>query len=219
MNSNFFDKTIFAKNLKRLLVENDITASELARRLDVSKSSVADWKKGVSLPRMDKVDMICAVLHCTRSDLVEPQLPKALDNCPEISGAVPVSGFIPVYGEIPAGAPAFEEEYIIDYISTTFSRPDDYFALKVKGTSMINAGIPDGAYVTFHKQSYAEDRDIVACRINGEEVTLKRFRRQGDSVVLMPENPEFLPIMVNAIDFVDGRAQILGVAKNITITL
>ena len=84
---------------------------------------------------------------------------------------------------------------------------------------MINAGIPDGAYVTLHKQNTAQNNNIVACRINDEEVTLKRFRQQGDTVVLMPENPAYEPIIVSVKDFDDGVAQILGVVKEIVIKM
>ena len=219
MNSRFYDNKIFADNLKRLLEKKDMTASELARRIGVSKSAVSDWTKGVSLPRIDKVDKMCEILNCTRTDFTEPSIPSPVAQAPEIGGAVQITGFIPVYGEIPAGESALIEENIIDYITTSHSHPEEYFGLKVKGNSMINAGITDGAYVTIHKQNCAENGNIVACRVNGEEATLKRFRQQGNTVILMPENPEYEPIIVSVSDFESGYAQILGVALEVTAKL
>jgi len=212
MNSKFYDNSIFAQNLKRILERKDISAAELARQLGVSKAAVSDWLKGKSLPRMDKVDKMCIILNCKREDFTSVPLPE--DTTP-----IPITGFIPVYGEIPAGVPNYEEAEVVGYVSISYPHPEQYFALKAKGTSMIGAGIPDGALVTFKKQNFAEDGQIVACRINGEEVTLKRFRKQGATVLLMPENPEFAPIIVNALDFTEGTAEILGVAKEITVKL
>ena len=217
----YYDNTIFASNLKQQLVRHDMTAADLAKRLDCSKSIVSDWLKAKKLPRMDKVETMCQIFNCSREDLIsEPKntipFPFPAETVPS---AIKITGFIPVYGEIPAGVPNFEECQVIDYISSTDPHPENYFALKVKGTSMINAGIPDGAYVTVLKQNTAEDGQIVACRLNGEEATLKRFRRKDDTVILMPENPEFSPIIVGAKDFSEGVAQILGIVKAITIKI
>ncbi|QEY34597.1 hypothetical protein FL966_05765 [Caproiciproducens galactitolivorans] len=55
--------------------------------------------------------------------------------------------------------------------------PEEYFALRVHGKSMINAGIPDGSLALIHQQPCAENGQIVACRINGDGATLKRFKK------------------------------------------
>ncbi len=66
---------VFAKNLRRLLEERDKTQAELARYLGVSKTAVTKWCKGLSDPRMDKVDKMCEFLGCSLSDLME-EVPK-----------------------------------------------------------------------------------------------------------------------------------------------
>lgn len=211
----YYDNNIFASNLKKQLELKNMTGADLAKLLDCSKSIITDWLKGRKLPRMNKVEKMCEIFHCSREELISE--PKGA----EVPEAVPVqiTGFIPVYGEIPAGVPVFEDNRIIDYISTTYAHPEEYFGLKVKGNSMINAGIQNGSYVTIHKQNFAENGNIVACRLNCDEVTLKRFNQQGDSVILMPENPEYSPILINAKDFTEGCAQIIGVATDVTIKL
>lgn len=206
--------------MKQKRLERGLTLKQIADMIGVTEATVQRWESGnIKSLRQGRISQLAEILHTTPSVLLgweesEPSMPNFPEGTP-----VQITGFIPVYGEIPAGVPAFEEERIIDYVSTSYAHPEDYFALRVHGTSMIGAGIPDGAYVTIHKQSCADEGQIVACRVNGEEATLKRFRRQGDTVMLMPENPEFTPILINAAEFNNGEAQILGVVKEITIKI
>ncbi|MBR0113423.1 MAG: helix-turn-helix domain-containing protein [Clostridia bacterium] len=183
------------------------TQEQLGEILGVAKQTIQKYESGTvtNIP-LDRFQALADALGVS---------PISLMDLPDFE-EVKITGFIPVYGTIAAGQPIFADENIIDYIATTHAIPTEYFALKVRGTSMIGAGIPDGAYVTIKKQNTAENGDIVACRINGEEATLKRFRQQGSTVVLMPENPEYDPIIVSVKDFESGRAQILGIAKEVT---
>ena len=90
--------------------------------------------------------------------------------------------------------------------------PEEYFYLRVAGDSMKNAGIQEGDLVLLHQQSCAESGQIVACILGSEDATLKRFRRQGDLVILQPENPAYEPRIVPVREFETGAARILGVA-------
>ena len=207
MNSKFYDNSIFASNLKRLLTAKDMSAAELARRLEISKSAVSDWLKGKSLPRTDKVDAMCLILNCERDQFTKPVA----------SNLISTTGLIPIAGRIAAGAPKLVLEDIIEWVPTIMPNPDEYFGLVVCGDSMINAGIPNGSYAIIHKQNYADEGQIVACMLNGEEATLKRFRTQGDNVILMPENSAYSPIVINKADFGNGYALILGVLKKVMV--
>ena len=103
---------------------------------------------------------------------------------------------IPVLGSVAAGKPIFcEEDYENTiYLSEPFVRPgNSYFALHVKGSSMINAGINDGDLAIIKQQTTAEDGDIVVAIID-DSVTLKRFFREPTRVRLQAENPDFNPI-------------------------
>ena len=91
--------------------------------------------------------------------------------------------------------------------------------LRVKGDSMINAGIHAGDLVLIRKQSFAENGQIIAARVNSNEATLKRYKQSGDAVVLLPENPAYDLQIVPARDFISGDAQIIGVALQVTHTL
>ncbi len=207
MNTKFYDNSIFAGNLKRMLEKKDMTAAELSRQLGVSKSAVSDWANGVSLPRTDKVDAMCKIFNCTREDF----------SVSNYLSPIPITGTVPIYGTIAAGSPCFADENIIGYESTTIKHPEEMFGLIVHGDSMKNVGIVDGAIVILHKQDTAENGQIVACLVNDEEATLKRFRQQGDSIFLMPENNDYDPIIVSAKDFESGDAKILGVLKELVV--
>ncbi len=101
--------------------------------------------------------------------------------------------YVPVMGRIAAGVP----RSAIEHHSHTLSLPVDYFsngeyfALEVKGDSMIDAGILDGDMVILKKTETAENGDIVVALVDDEEATLKRFRRRGQSIALEAANPAY----------------------------
>ena len=106
----------------------------------------------------------------------------------EEEGGRPVA--VPVMGRIAAGTPI----EAIQNRSHTINMPadilsaGDHFALEVRGDSMIDAGILDGDIVLIRKTETADTGDIVVALIDGEEATLKRFRRRGASIALEPAN-------------------------------
>lgn len=110
---------------------------------------------------------------------------------------------VPVVGNVAAGSPILAQECIEDYLTfDTGGRDGEYFALRVRGESMINAGILPDDLVVVHQQPAANNGEIVVALL-GDEATVKRLKRQGREVWLLPENPAYQPI--------DGReARILG---------
>ena len=105
---------------------------------------------------------------------------------------------LPVVGQVAAGSPILalehiEAHYQID--ATLFSPRADYL-LKVRGMSMKDAGILDGDLLAVHRSSEARAGQVIVARL-GDEVTVKRFRKHGHIVELLPENPEFEPIVVD----------------------
>lgn len=119
---------------------------------------------------------------------------------------------IPILGVIRAGIPTLAQQEVEGYAAADVSQPEEYFYLRVAGDSMKNAGIQEGDLVLLHQQNCAENGQIVACLVHGEDATLKRFRRQGDLVILQPENPDYEPCVVPLKDFETGQARIAGVA-------
>ena len=110
---------------------------------------------------------------------------------------------VPIVGNVAAGSPVLAEECIEDYLTfDTGGRSGEYFALRVRGESMLNVGILPGDLVVVRRQQTCNNGEIVVAMID-DEATVKRFSRQNGRVWLLPENEAYAPI--------DGTyAQILG---------
>ncbi len=113
---------------------------------------------------------------------------------------LPESQGIPIVGQVAAGNPILAEEHIEDYCAISpnlFSPAADYF-LRVRGDSMVNAGIFENDLLAVHRCQVARNGQIVVARI-GDEVTVKRLQQQKNRhlVLLMAENPDYSPIEVD----------------------
>ncbi len=108
---------------------------------------------------------------------------------------------VPMLGNIAAGQPLFagvtNDEYI-DISPEYFNTSGEMFILTVKGTSMVNVGILDGDTVLIRRQPTAHNGQIIAAMIDNNEVTLKRFYKDGDVVRLKPENDHMEDIIVDS---------------------
>ena len=121
---------------------------------------------------------------------------------PEIANVV----MVPVLGYIAAGIPITAVENLdgyVGYLPQDGENGDGLFALRVKGDSMIDAGIFDGDIVIVKQTPTAENGDIVAAMVDGE-ATVKRFYKEKGHFRLQPENPDMKPIIVS-------EAEILGI--------
>jgi repressor LexA len=105
---------------------------------------------------------------------------------------------LPVVGRVAAGAPILAEEHIESHcrIEPGFFSPRADYLLQVKGMSMRDAGILDGDLLAVHRTVKADNGEVVVARLE-DEVTVKRFKRKGNIVRLLPENPDFEPIVVD----------------------
>ena len=110
---------------------------------------------------------------------------------------------VPIVGNVAAGSPILAEECIEDYLTfDTGGRGEEFFALRVRGESMLNAGILPGDLVVVRRQPTASQGEIIVAMLV-DEATVKRLSRRNGEIWLMPENDAYSPI--------DGTyAQILG---------
>jgi repressor LexA len=135
----------------------------------------------------------------------DPTKPRAMTlSEPRVEGAV-----VPVLGRIAAGTPVLATEHVEEYLTVPmgFVSGAQHFALRVRGDSMVDAGILDGDTVVVRAGDSAESGDIVAVLLPGpaeDEATVKRLRRQRNRVLLVPENRALEPFEMDP----DGR--ILG---------
>ena len=118
------------------------------------------------------------------------------------SAQVPPENKIPIVGLVTAGNPILAYEEILGYIPSGRKNVQDLYALRVKGESMINAGILNGDYVIVRRTQTAENGDIVIALID-EEATVKRFYKEDGHYRLQPENDTMEPIYTD-------HVQILG---------
>jgi repressor LexA len=132
----------------------------------------------------------------------DPTKPRAIELLDKAVGAVAGgvrsalgAGGLPLVGSVAAGQPILAEENIEEYITVppAAGGGDGEFILRVRGDSMVDAGMLEGDFVVVKPQETATDGDIVVALV-GEEATVKRFFREPDHVRLQPENQTMEPI-------------------------
>lgn len=216
MNNNLGNKETMAKNIAFYMDKYGKTRNEMCEALKVPYTTFTDWVKGKKYPRIDKIEMMANYFGISKADLVEDHS-SLLGNTEEYFPAHQYK--LPVYGVIPAGQPMYAVENIEGYELADVPTPDEYFFLRVKGDSMINARIFDGDLVLVHKQPCANNGQIVVCLVNGDEATLKRFRKLDSAVMLQPENTSYEPIIIPMKDFEGGYAKIIGVVERVMFSV
>ncbi|NMB20563.1 MAG: transcriptional repressor LexA [Firmicutes bacterium] len=176
--------------------------------------SVREIGKAVGLKSSSTVHghlMKLEELGYIRRDPSKPRTIEILDdlNVPKIR-----SLDVPVLGRVTAGMPILAVENIEEYfpIPRDFVDHEDVFILRIKGDSMIEAGILDGDYVLVSEQETAFNGEIVVALLNGEEATVKRFFHEGDRIRLQPANPTMEPIYS---DDVSILGKVIGVFRKI----
>ncbi|MEO5361197.1 MAG: transcriptional repressor LexA [Nitrospirota bacterium] len=121
---------------------------------------------------------------------------------------------LPVVGRVRAGEPVLAVEDIEDYITLDkgYLNIESGFALRVTGQSMIEAGIGDGDIVFVDAARAVRDADIAIVLVGDDEATIKRFYRKGAHVMLVPENKDMQPMLLNASD-VTVLGRVMGVMR------
>jgi repressor LexA len=111
---------------------------------------------------------------------------------------MPLQGTLPLVGRVAAGHPILAAEHVEAHyrLDPGFFTPHADYLLRVRGTSMQDAGILDGDLLAVHKTDDAPSGRIIVARL-GDEVTVKRLKRRGRDILLVAENPAFAPIVVD----------------------
>ncbi|WP_286892497.1 S24 family peptidase [Thermobacillus sp.] len=183
---------MYGKKLRELRKLEGWTQEQVAKKLGITKQTYSHYENENRKPSLNMIRELAAIYQVNIDDIFAEDDKKGMD-----SGLTN----IPLVGTICAGDGLLAEQNIEEYIYYPFPRkrqPD--FALRVKGDSMIGAGIEDGDIVYFKKATWADyNGQIVAALINdNEEGTLKRIRWSADSplIRLEPENDEYEVIEV-----------------------
>lgn len=204
------------KRLRTLMEERQLNYEALGRLLEMKPQTLNRYVLGQREPKAGVVTDMAVRLGVDPLWLQGYDVPR---ESRKDALRVPGEQLIPILGVIKAGIPTLAQQEVKGYASADVSRPEEYFYLEVSGDSMKNAGIQTGDLVLIHQQPQAENGQIVVCLVQQEDATLKRFRRQGDWVILQPENPAYEPRIVPMGDFETGEARIVGVATKLVRAL
>lgn len=179
-----------------------LTLEEVAQAVGVSKSTVQKWESGtIEDMRLNNAANLAKVLQ------VSPLWIMGITE--SMTGLIkPRTKRVPVLGCVSAGNPIVANEEYEEYVQL-FSDMDVDFCLRVRGDSMIDARIYDGDLVFARKQSTVQNGEIAIVLID-DEVTLKRFYRTPDGVILKPENKKYEPLFFSHRDF--KQVRVLGKA-------
>jgi repressor LexA len=144
----------------------------------------------------------------------DPTKPRAIEVLVDKARSAVSSAGLPLVGQVAAGSPVLADENIEEYVAVPGIAGGDQgqFVLRVKGDSMINAGILEGDHVIVRKQDTAKNGEIVVALV-GEEATVKRFFREQEHVRLQPENDAVEPILTREVKLL-GR--VVGVCRRVS---
>ena len=193
------NKEILAKNLKKELDKKNLTPTEFARIMKYPETTVFNWIHGKSYPRIDKIQEMSDYFNIYKSDLTEDKSNKI--DLSEIQGVKLIKRFVnvPVLGEIACGEPIFCQQNYEGFfqIDEDLARPD--FCVTARGDSMLDVGIEDGDLV-FLKQTPTVENGKIAAVLIEDTVTLKRFYKNENQIILQPENKTYSPIIITEED-------------------
>lgn len=164
--------------------------------------SVRDIQNGVAIKSTSTVSNDLSKLekegYIKRSNLKSRAIKLLVDNEyeEEIQSSKEETIDIPVLGNVAAGSPTYAEENIESYypVPSHITKNKDYFLLKVKGDSMIEAGILEDDLILVEKTNYADHGDVVVALIE-DSATVKRLYKKNGQVMLIPENSSMEPII------------------------
>ena len=189
----------FAKRLKELRVSRGLTQDDLARELNLVKSSISMYENGKRKPSFEVLEAI--------ADYFNVNMDTLYSSAPIF---VPSLKRVPMLGYAAAGQPLENLDGQDTYYVETDSRYAVDFCITVRGDSMINAGINDGDIVFVKAQPEVPNGKIACVEIDNERVCIKRFYKTDTGVMLVSENPKYAPLQFSESNCSDFK--ILGLA-------
>jgi len=182
------------KNIKKYRDVRNYSLQVLAEKVGLTKKTIQRYENGEIKIDMNRLADIAAALEVDISRLLDGAEKFLGIEMEQLDGLT----YLPVVGRISCGNGSFAFEDIEGYEPTPkeWIAGGEYFYLRAKGDSMINARIYDGDLLLIRKQPEVENGEIAAVLI-GDEAVLKRVYRNGDTLVLQSENPKYAPIFAS----------------------
>lgn len=206
----------FADRLKQVMVDRNLTKSELAKTCGIDKANVTRYCRGDYEARQDVIYKMATALNIDAAWLMGYDVP--MQKTDEIPGVFPMPDLrrVPRVGRIACGEPVLAQDNLEGFDDVP-SYIHCEFTLVCKGDSMINARIFDGDLVCISTQLEVHNGDIAAVLVDEEDATLKRVRLFPDHIVLEPENPRYRPMVFWEEDM--ERVRIIGKATHFISTV
>lgn len=192
----------FAKRLKELRASRGLTQDDLARELNLVKSSISMYENGKRKPSFEVLEAI--------ADYFNVNMDTLYSSAPVF---VPSLKRVPMLGYAAAGQPLENLDGQDTYYVETDSRYAVDFCITVRGDSMINAGINDGDIVFVKSQPEVPNGKIACVEIDNERVCIKRFYKTDTGVMLVSENPKYAPLQFSESNCTDFKVLGLAVLK------
>lgn len=192
----------FAKRLKELRASRGLTQDDLARELNLVKSSISMYENGKRKPSFEVLEAI--------ADYFNVNMDTLYSSAPVF---VPSLKRVPMLGYAAAGQPLENLDGQDTYYVETDSRYAVDFCITVRGDSMINAGINDSDIVFVKSQPEVPNGKIACVEIDNERVCIKRFYKTDTGVMLVSENPKYAPLQFSESNCSDFKVLGLAVLK------
>ena len=188
--------------VKKLTTEQNMSMSELARRVGIAKSAISRYFNGTRELPLHKIEEFASALHTTPNYLLGMEYEPT-----QVQQGIK----IPVLGTVAAGIPISAVEDILDYeeIPQSWENQGEFFGLIIKGDSM-QPKMDDGDVVIVRQQSDANSGDTVIALVNGDDATCKKLQKTENGIMLVSTNPNYLPMFFTNEEIVTKPVVILG---------
>lgn len=184
-------------NIKRLREQRGLTQEELGKMIDVSRSTITQWERGWTTPRMGNVQLLAGALGVSTADIIADELPPS--NAIKPTTAKPA--YAPLLGRVHAGK-AQEPDVLQDAVPVPYEiikrHPQGYF-LQVEGDCMDNV-YPEGCYILIDPEQRPSNGSIAVVSIDGADYVMRRLYRGANTLILSPDshNAEYVDMVFAA---------------------
>lgn len=172
-------------NIKRLREQHGLTQEQLGKMVDVSRSTITQWERGWTTPRMGNVQLLAGALGVSTADIIADELPPS--NAINPTTAKPA--YAPLLGRVHAGK-AQEPDVLQDAIPVPYEiihrHPQGYF-LQVEGDCMDNV-YPEGCYILIDPEQRPSNGSIAVVSIDGADYVMRRLYRGANTLILSPDS-------------------------------
>ena len=207
----------FCDKVRKARQERGLTQEQLGNMININKSSISRYEKGIQLPELENIKKMAKALGVSHQYLLEDEF---------MNEFVIEEGFIkvPVVSKVKKGLPLLAEENIIGFEYVLKGELDmnntEYFYLEVSDNSMDGTRIHKGDRVLIRKQgSLYNEGDIMLVMIRNEEAVLRRVYSRKEGIVLQSENVNYPPQFFTKTDLANKEVVIIGKAIEIKIKL